>query len=379
MRSAARFVTVGRLASLLVVSACSGATGATEAATSAGVKADAGHADARGSSGGESGFGGDAATDVYLVPPTWTGGAAKVLASGVDGIGIAVDESNVYAQGAGGAIFACPLAGCSGEKPTQLSALIGSTDTLETVVASGGVATFLTSQGGSISSVPFAQPKQTSTDFETTGTIGALITDGSSVYFTNNVPTDGGSNILSLDSCPITGDCSSPVTLYAPGPNDDIYALGPISVVAQQVFFVVNGDNTSIDAVGTGGGTPQVICTSSMLEGVQSILAVGGYVYFTSSFDSTSIYACPASGGEAKVFLEDYAPYALATDGTNLYWTNYVPTTGTVATCALGAKCSNPLTVASKQDAPFAITASTNGVYWTTGTSIIGATAPPAP
>jgi hypothetical protein len=46
---------------------------------------------------------------------------------------------------------------------------------------------------------------------------------------------------------------------------------------------------------------------------------------------------CLADGGSSGgdlVFAVGLLPYGLATDGTNLYWTNYVAS-GTVATCLL--------------------------------------------
>jgi hypothetical protein len=70
------------------------------------------------------------------------------------------------------------------------------------------------------------------------------------------------------------------------------------------------------------------------------------------------------------VYVEDYAPYALATDGSFVYWTNYAPVTGTIAVCTVGPTCTAPMTVADNQDAPFAIAANAKSVFWSTETHV---------
>ena len=310
----------------------------------------------------------------YILPPSWKGGAPKVIGSGIEGVSVAVDGANVYWQGTGGAVYACPFAGCAGGKATILSALIGGSSDLQTLVAYNGVALFLTSQGDGISRVSYATPTQTSTTYSATGNgIGALVSDGANLYFTNNDAEDGG-QAVALSSCPLQGACTSPVSLYQSTDATTYVQLDQIAVSGSEVFFIENADSTSLRAVSTSGGDARTVCTSDMLGGAVSLVVAGGYAYFTTQADASAIYQCSTSGvATASLFLRDYAPYALATDGTNLYWTNYVPTTGTVATCAVGAKCTAPLTVASMQDAPFAIAANATSVYWSTSTAIFGA------
>jgi hypothetical protein len=126
-----------------------------------------------------------------------------------------------------------------------------------------------------------------------------------------------------------------------------------------------------VRAVPTGGGTVRTVCTSDLLRQAQSLIVAGGYVYFTTSADATSVYDCPApSVGVASVYIRDLQPYALASDGANLYWTNYVYGPGSVVTCALGPTCDSPFTVAPNQDNVFAVAANAKSVYWATASKI---------
>jgi len=328
------------------------------------------------------------ASDVYLIPPTWSGQAASVLSTADQAIAVAVDSSHVYWQNPGGAIYGCPLGGCSGGNGTLLSSLIGpSSAPLTSLSASGGVAIFLTQTGFAISTVPFSSPGVTSTTYTEPNTsagtgVSALTTDGSRIYFMSTITVDGGFD-QALDSCPIQGPCASPRAILTS--NVDYFSmnsyasLGRFAIADGEAYFVElpsTGAN-ALRAVPLTGGASRTVCGSgatSTLTAVESLVVAGGYAYFTTGENPGSIYQCATTGVSApKLYIHDYAPYALATDGENLYWTNYVGTTGTVATCALGAKCTSPFTVASSQDSPFAIAATASAVYWSTTTSIMTA------
>jgi hypothetical protein len=114
----------------------------------------------------------------------------------------------------------------------------------------------------------------------------------------------------------------------------------------------------------------RTVCSDALIGGVEAIVASGDYVYFTTPGESTSIYQCPsAGGGSPSVYATDVAPYGLATDGTNIYWTNFIAS-GMVATCALGATCSSASTIASGQAKPLAVAVNATNVYWTTTTAV---------
>ena len=139
------------------------------------------------------------------------------------------------------------------------------------------------------------------------------------------------------------------------------------------MFFARQGsDGGSIRSIPIGGGTEQTLCKGYVLSYVQSMVQAGGYVYFTSGYVSTSIYQCPVTGGSPTVFATDVAPYGLATDGANLYWTNYT-TGGSVVACAAGESCASPRTVASGQDYPQAIAVNSTRVFWATTADIYSA------
>jgi len=324
---------------------------------------------------GGSGFQiGDASTDgdagiVYEVPPIWSGNDATLIGSGIEAVSLAVDGTNVYWQDPGGAVYACPLAGCPGHKPTQVSGVIGpSSGTLENLTANGGVAVFLSNLGTAITSVRAtggSQPVATYDAPDAGGTLSALIGDATNVYFINSA------NDETISSCPRSGSCTSPRTLYSTS-ND---SLGPLAVAGSDVYFVDLGDSNTIRVVPTTGGSDRVVCSSELLNQVVALHVASGYVYFTTAADNRAIYQCATSGvASPSLYIVDLLPYALADDGENLYWTNYVGPSGTVATCGLGAVCLTPHTVAEKQDGPFAIAANASGVYWGTATSVSGAT-----
>jgi hypothetical protein len=328
--------------------------------------------------------------DIYELPPTWSGSLPVVIGASSDAIALAIDDAHVYWQTPGGSVYGCPLTGCPSQKPTLLSSLIGSSSVdLESLSAENGAAIFLTAAGFTISNVAYSDPAHVSTTFAASNNgassgFSALATDASHVYFTSLLETDGGF-AASLSSCPLTGSCSSPKSLFAAAAsfgNEEIF-LGVVAVGDGEIYFAQAGDDNRIRAVSVDGGSVRTVCSASAntgseteepLVGIESMLFVGSYVYFTSSGTHDSIYEClAAGGGSPERYIRDYSPYALATDGTNLYWTNYVPVTGTVATCALGATCVSPFTVAPRQDAPLALAASATTVYWTTSSSVVEA------
>ena len=310
----------------------------------------------------------DAGRDVYLLPPKWSGGSPDVIESGNEAVSLAIDESHVFWQGTGGSLFACPLAGCGTAAPVLLSSLIGPSAGLQTLSASNGVAVFVSELGVDLTTLTYADP-YASTALTVTGvgsSIGAVVTDATNLYVSSAVETDAGGYNLTIASCPLAGPCSTPVVLVSGS------SFGAMFVADGELYFATYDEQPTLSAVSVHGGASRTVCSESpdggyVLSDVVSLVVAGGYAYFTSEDDPSSIYQCPTSGmGSPSLYLHDYAPYALATDGQDLYWTNYVPGTGTVATCAVGPKCTSPFTVADNQDSPYAIAASPSSVFWTT-------------
>ena len=319
----------------------------------------------------------------YDPPPLWSGGQPVRIETGQQAIALALDDSDIYWQNPGGAVFACPLSGCPKSKPTLLSSLLGpGFSSLETLAAGNGVAVFLTANAG-ISSFKGADPSDSPQTYLSSASrsFSSLVSDTKYAYFVDEVaPDDAGASIPTIGSCALGAACASPERLYTAATTAITSTqLGPLFVADSEVYFVedTSGDDSTpmIRAVPIhGGGTAHTVCTSELLFSVQSIAVAGGYAYFTTASEPTSVYRCATSGGEnASVYVVDLQPYALASDGANLYWTNYVYGLGSVISCAVGATCENPVTVASKQESPFAITANATSVYWATPSSIFRA------
>jgi hypothetical protein len=317
------------------------------------------------------------AAPVYIPPPAWSGGSPVLIAKSEEAISLALDDAHVYWQAAGGSVFECPLGGCPGGMPTQLSSLIGPTSAaLHALGADGGTAVFLSENGNSITSVTTSGPARASTIFTIAAgsLLGGLVSDGSRVYFADDLVSTCYSSTESLFACPLGGPCASPEALYQ---SRSAYGLGPLFVAGSEIFFVEDDDSADVvRAVSTGGGPSRKVCNvGEDYGGVTDIAVAGGFVYMTTSENPRSIAACAAAGSgssNAWTYVEDLEPYALATDGANLYWTNY-QAEGSVVTCALGKECTTPFTVASNQESPFAIAANGSSVFWSTPSSIFRA------
>jgi hypothetical protein len=304
----------------------------------------------------------------YTIPPLWSGSAPVLVESNQEGVGLAIDSAHIYVEVSGGAVYACPLAGCPGDKASLVSSLIGASGG-ETLAAAGDVAVFFSGQGSALSATENASASAITTVYTSPpgSALEAVVTDGTNAYFTANIETDpdAGTFVPTLYACPVQGSCSSPVSLYAD--TDDEDSFGPIAVSGSEVFLATDGDTGTLLAVPTSGGPSRTVCSGELLEGAISLLATSTLVYFTTQSSPRSIFVCASAGtGSPTKYVDDFYPYRLATDGQNLYWTNYVPGVGTVATCPLGPSCASVSTVADDQDAPYAISANASSVFWTT-------------
>jgi hypothetical protein len=314
--------------------------------------------------------------------PPWDGGAPVTIAAGEEQPeSLALDDVHVYWQNSGGTVLDCPLSGCPNNVPTLLAFNGEGEDYygLQAIAAGASTAFFITSSAsidscasGGCSLAPatyFADPGAGEFDggifFDGGGgSVNDVVNDSSNLYFTDS---------NSIYSCPIESTCPSAKSLV----TTDIGGIGVLAVSATEVFYVDESGNINqrIRAVPIAGGATRVVCKSSnFLYGVNSMVVAGGYVYFTTSNDSSSIYQCLASGGGTPtIFAIDEAPYGLATDGASLYWTNN-SSRGLIGTCPIGASCIGSRTIASDQKYPQAIAVNSIAVYWTTQTGIYSAT-----
>jgi hypothetical protein len=329
--------------------------------------------------------------DVYVLAPAWKGGEPVPIAAATDGggststaIAIAVDQVATYWQTPGGSIYACALPGCGASAPSLLSSLTGPAGVqLDSLVAASGAAVFLSTSGQAISIVPFDLPNDVSSlaaaDADAGTGYAALATDGAHVYFLRTATDPSGNTSQSIASCAIGAPCATPALLYT-APADATLATLTVAN-AEVVFSEFNYDGSykiGLLAVPSTGGAARTVCGGAESGAlVTSMTATRDEVYYTTAQGSSVVYECPLAGtGTAGVFVHDYQPYALATDGTNVYWTNYVPVTGTVAGCKASSTCTAPFTVASDQPSPFAIAATASTLYWTTSKGIFTASIP---
>jgi hypothetical protein len=292
--------------------------------------------------------------------PSWDGGSAIVIATSEQPANLALDSTYVYWENSTGSVVNCPLAGCPDNIPSILSINGGGNASYQTLGVGAGTSFFL-DPSSNIDSCAGGGCGNSPTVYEEADDAGygfyQLVTDTANVYFTDTI---------SIFSCPLGSTCDSPKTLATSTGAE----LGPLYSTGNTVFFADDGTVTqSIRAVPIEGGKAPRICTSPLLGDVESLVVSGGYVYFTTADDVSSIYQCPMGGGSPEVYASDESPLSLATDGVSLYWTNYVGN-GNVVTCALGSTCSDPRTVAASQDSPYAIAVNSSDVYWTTTSAI---------
>jgi hypothetical protein len=313
--------------------------------------------------------------------PPWDGGAPVTIAAGEQQPeSLALDDVHVYWQNSGGTVLDCPLSGCPNNVPTLL-AFNGEGENyygLQAIAAGASTVFFITSSAsidscgsGGCSLAPatyFADPGSDQFDggffFDGGGgSVNNVVNDSSNLYFTDS---------NSIYSCPIESTCPAAKNLI----TTDVGGIGVLAVSATEVFYIDESGNLNqrIRAVPIAGGATRVVCKSSnFLYGVNSLVVAGGYVYFTTSNDSSSIYQCLATGGGTPtIFAIDEAPYGLATDGASLYWTNN-SSKGLIGTCPIGASCIGSRTIASGQKYPQAIAVNSTAVYWTTQTGIYSA------
>ena len=265
---------------------------------------------------------------------SWTDGVSYTVASSqpvtplATGLptpfyGLSVDASNVYftdnGNGPSGAVLLCASGGCN-ETPTTLA----SNQLVPMGVATAGGNVYWATSGS------WAQ-----------GTPGGVM------------------------KCPIAG-CGAGPTILASG-----YAFSQIAVDATNVYWIAgqsyNGTswtNATVQrcALAGCGGAP---ATMYSLSGTISGLAVdASNVYWATDTGVMKCAVTGCGGVPTPVFSESFAPAdsaAIASDGTNVYWSNY--SAGTVEVCPVSG-CGTPTQLASNQNYPTGIAVDSSHVYW---------------
>ena len=99
-----------------------------------------------------------------------------------------------------------------------------------------------------------------------------------------------------------------------------------------------------------------------------AILANNGILYWVAGqFGGNGINACPANASctaNPGIYNMDFSAVAMATDGTDLYWTDSSP--AAVKKCTLGLTCASPTTIVTQPTpaSPGDITVDAKHTYW---------------
>ncbi|MGO8994637.1 MAG: hypothetical protein ACLQVI_15080 [Polyangiaceae bacterium] len=157
----------------------------------------------------------------------------------------------------------------------------------------------------------------------------------------NRVPIGGGTNV------PLASGLDEPAALVISG-GQIYFALAPYEGTG------------SIEDVALGGGTPAALASGQTMSDPPSVAVSGSStVYWTTSTDVMSY-----SGAGAQTFAANQYPYAVATDGTNVYWTSGLSNGAVMQQSTTGG---SPIAIATNQYYPNTIAIDASNVYWTTG------------
>jgi len=223
--------------------------------------------------------------------------------------GITVDATNVYwtTDGAPGAVYSCPLAGC-GATPTLLA------------------------------SVPTAATR--------------ITVDAAHVYFSE---FDAG-NVV---ACPLAGcGANSPAPLSS-GENQPM----GVAVAAGNVYWADSGGTLVRMTAVPGGGAVSTLAVNQ--SGPRTLVADATNLYWTSA--GGEVVTCPLAACPSPVTLasNQAAPYFIALYGGDVYWTND-SNPGSIAKCAITGCGGNPTTIVASSS-PIGLDVDASGIYWLDG------------
>jgi hypothetical protein len=141
-----------------------------------------------------------------------------------------------------------------------------------------------------------------------------------------------------------------------------------IAVSAGNVFWTNESSGSSdgtVMSAPVGGGTAPVAIASGQSTPF-GIAVGGGSVFWTNIGNIPAVMTAPVAplgGGSAPtVFAAATSPWAIVTDGTNVYWSDDDSIYGAPFTSG-----ASPVTIASGQAFPFDLAVDGTSVYWSSG------------
>jgi hypothetical protein len=193
-----------------------------------------------------------------------------------------------------------------------------------------------------------------------------ILVFGGAVYWANvgsatNGPTIGRCQLGATPSCGtwLTFTAEAPVKLATDG---------------ARLYWTTTANNLGSCALGATCGGPTKVATASSYP--SSLTVDSKFLYFTTqgsaqaNFTDGAVWSCPTSGCGAsptQIVGAQWMPYAIAVDGTSVYWGNLGART--VARCPLALGClaaaeTNLVTLASGQAGVVSMTVDRGTLYW---------------
>ncbi len=262
---------------------------------------------------------------------------------------LATDGTNIYWGSLSGQVGACPLSGCGDAGPTVYT---NAPDRVGGIATDGHDVYWTTSQLGTVMRSPVDGSGGPPTTLASgRNSPGAIATDGVNVTWAD------ANTVL---YCPVGGCGSGPITL-ASGQNQD----NAIATDGHRVYWPIEAFAGAVLAcdVGGCGGTPSTL--ASPQEYAQGIATDGLNVYwldYSPGLQACAVGGCANHPSTLAAISPPPATFAIATDGTNVYFT----AGANVMSCPVTGCSGSPMTIASPTSTQsIATTVAIPNVYWT--------------
>lgn len=345
--------TVGALAGVVAL-AGAGAACIPEAATLAAADASLESSSDVGVS--DAGQGTDVTADFEAGSPC-PGPCPTVIAEELDQPwGIAVDSANVYwTDHTKSKVYSCPRAGCAGSPAAIATNESGASG----IAQRAGKLTWTNAHAGVLRTCdPNGCDAQTLAEGQSEPDQVSLTKDW--ILWSN---LGGGQIMAMFQSWP-----GLPMEV-----STGEFRPGTVDSSNDQIFWVVQGssalasDGAIRHAAWTGKGFTQPATIVGALPGASGLALSSTHVFFTTlgaEKSSGRIYSFPIdlSGEVSVVATNQDEPFAIAFQGSTLYWLNRGD--GTVMECEANA-CTSPKVIAADQTQPWSLAVDANGIFWT--------------